>query len=83
MQMAIDNVKVRKQGNSLSINLTKKLNLKEGQELYLYRNKLGFITLVPKLPNLYKTATKEELENMDPDGLAKSTPITESNLNVD
>lgn len=75
---SIGKVKTRKQGNSVVISMKKELNVKENQEFYMYQDKNGYITLIPKIPDYYATATDEELKNMDPDNLLKNMKIMDS-----
>lgn len=76
-------VKTRKQGNSIVVSLKKELKVDDKQEFYVYQDDSGYITLVPKIPDYYATASNEELQNMDPDNLAKNINITENDLNDD
>ena len=44
----------------------------------MYQDENGYITLIPKIPDYYATATDEELKNMDPDNLLKNMKIMDS-----
>ncbi|BDR59696.1 type II toxin-antitoxin system PemI/MazE family antitoxin [Xylocopilactobacillus apicola] len=64
-------VKARKVGSSIVISLTKDLNVKEGQEFYLHKGADGYISLIPKVPDIYADATAEDLKDMDTDNIAR------------
>ncbi|MDT2597283.1 AbrB family transcriptional regulator [Enterococcus dongliensis] len=49
----METTKARKQGNSLMIVLNKQLDIKEGQEFYVVKDKSGVIELIPKAEDIY------------------------------
>lgn len=55
-----DKVKSRKQGNSIVVTLSSKLDIEEGKEFYVYKSESGAITLIPKVEDYFQTLSAED-----------------------
>jgi hypothetical protein len=66
----LDKVKSRKQGNSIVVTLSSKLNIDEGKEFYVYKSASGAITLLPKVEDYFESLKKEDFELSDIDNFS-------------
>ncbi|MGY3778660.1 type II toxin-antitoxin system PemI/MazE family antitoxin [Isobaculum melis] len=71
----MDTVRARKQGNSIMVTLSSKLEVKEGQEFFYYKDKEGVISLIPKVLDYFEKAEKGEFVDEEDDLIADFYPV--------
>ncbi|GAA5422565.1 putative uncharacterized protein [Tetragenococcus halophilus subsp. halophilus] len=77
--MKMDKVKARKQGDVVTVTLSKKFNIVEGQEFYITQEKDGTISLIPKIGDYFADVGEEEFVD-DDDELSQRFFTTGSEL---
>lgn len=58
-------VKVKKDGNSMVVTLPREMNIPENQLYYIFKDKNGTISLIPKIENVYQTLEEGALYQKD------------------
>ncbi len=66
----METTKIRKQGNSLVLTISKNLGYELGTEFFISKETDGSLILIPKVPDIYANASENEYKDMDTDNLA-------------
>ncbi|MCG3401962.1 type II toxin-antitoxin system PemI/MazE family antitoxin [Staphylococcus massiliensis] len=67
----MDQVKTRKQGNSITVTIDQKFNVPEGKEYYITQEEDGTISLIPKIEDFFRHVQHGQYMD-DEDALAQN-----------